>query len=273
MVDTYTDNLRLTKPEIDANDDAWEPLLNAGMIALIDEALASESVVDVTAGNVALTENDGATDTSRPMFLRITGTPGVTRTVNTTTASKLYVIKNDSDSSVVIEPSAGTGITVLAGNITMVYVEGATEVFEVATDGSFVAQPSGVMTTLTLDILPTPGAGDTQTTMAYQVQGTWVYFVIDAFDAQNMNGDPVALDNNGAPWPAEILPDTSRQFPVLMQEDTGGGDADQQCNLTISTLDSVAWGLSTVVAGGWTNPSDRSTFTRNIAGCYNKRGN
>ena len=272
MVDTYTTNLRLTKPEINANTDAWADLLNTGMIALIDEALAAESVVDVTAGNVVLTENDGATDTSRPMFIRVTGTPGVTRTINTTTESKLYVVKNDSDSSVIIEPSAGTGVTILTGNITMVYVEGATQVFEVTTDGTFVAEPTGTLTALTLDITPTPGAGDTQTAFEYQVQGSLVYFNIDTFDAQNVGATTLGLLPTGGSWPSEIVPDLSRQFPVLMQEDTGGGDADQPCDLTVSSLAGVAWGIVPSDGAGWTNPSDRSTNTRNIAGVYSLRG-
>ena len=75
MVDTFTDKVRLRKPEVNAKEDLWGPPvsdgLNDGVADMIDQAMAQITDVDVTGGNVVLTASSGVSDTQRPMFLRI----------------------------------------------------------------------------------------------------------------------------------------------------------------------------------------------------------
>lgn len=95
---------------------------------MIEEAIAGQVSVSVTAGNVVLTTANNATDQSRPALLILTGTPGVTRTVTMPDVKKLTWVFNNSNASVILTSGAGTTVTLLAGEKQEVYSDGATNV-------------------------------------------------------------------------------------------------------------------------------------------------
>lgn len=134
MADTYTTSLRLNKPEIGANEDSWGADLNNEMIAMVDEAVAGQVSVSVTAGNVILTMNNGTTDQHRPALLILTGMPGTTRTVTFPDVKKLTWVFNNSNSPATLTAGAGMSVLVQSGEKMLVYSDGATNMAALATE-------------------------------------------------------------------------------------------------------------------------------------------
>lgn len=270
MVDTYTPSLRLTEPEINANLDAWAALLNAGMIGLLDDAIAAEVVVDVTAGNVTLTRNDGASDQARAMFIRVIGTPGTTRFISTAVGSdvpsKLYIVTNDSDSIANLSPG-GVGLSVNPGAVAMMYGRTAAPagMFEITQVGDYILSlETTTLGTLTLDILPTPGGGDVTVSCQYHFQPSFVFLTFDAFNATAIPGTTLSVLPQSGNWDVirpvgdqGIPPFVSKAFPVNLYEDTGGGMLPVPSVLAISVDTNDPWTFTRVDGAAYTNPSAR----------------
>lgn len=115
MAVTYTTLLGLAKPQSGTEDGQWGNIVNDQITDLLDTAVAGASTIDVTAGNVTLTDNDGASDEARSAILLVTGTPGTSRNIIAPSRSKVYIVVNGSDGAVVIKGSATTGATLAAG--------------------------------------------------------------------------------------------------------------------------------------------------------------
>jgi hypothetical protein len=129
MADVYTSSLRIVQETIGSNENSWGTLNNSAL-AMLDEAIAGQVSVSVTAGDVTLSTANNATDQSRPTLLILTGTPGTTRNVTFPDVKKVtHVFNNTSDgSSVVVKSGAGTTVTVYSGEKVTVYSDGATNV-------------------------------------------------------------------------------------------------------------------------------------------------
>lgn len=108
----YTTNLRLANPSL--NDTGWGTTVSNGMIDLTDQAIAGQATADVTSADVTLTIVDGSAgvNSARNMFLRITGTPGVARSVIVPTNRKLYFVTNTCGQTVTVKVSGQTGVAV-----------------------------------------------------------------------------------------------------------------------------------------------------------------
>jgi hypothetical protein len=134
MADTYTNSLRIVQETIGGNENSWGTLNNAAL-AMLDEAIAGQVSVSVTAGDVTLTANNNATDQSRPALLILTGTPGATRNVTMPDVKKLtWVVNSTTDgSSVVVKSGAGTNVMIASGASAQVLSDGATNVAVLAT--------------------------------------------------------------------------------------------------------------------------------------------
>jgi hypothetical protein len=76
--------------------------------------------------NYTLTLDNGATDESRRMFIALTGALTASRDVICPAVSKLYFVANATSGAqnIVFKTSAGTGITVPPGQITVLYCDG-----------------------------------------------------------------------------------------------------------------------------------------------------
>lgn len=274
MADTYTPSLRLTKPEISANNDAWAALLNAGMIGLLDDAIAGETVVDVTAGNVTLSENDGAADEARAMFVRIIGTPGVTRFIITTLSSavpsKLYIFTNNSDSLVSVSPG-GSSVSILPGQVVLCYADPVVGgMFEVTQVGDFIGVGTlftSVMGTLTLDILPTPGGGATTVLAEYVFQGAFAFLTFQEFLSTVIPGTTFSVLPQSGNWDVVrpvgdpgLTPAIVKSFPMTLYEDTGGGYLPVDSIITVSSINTQPWQITKVDGTAYTSNSDRRTL-------------
>lgn len=134
MSSTYSSLLRIELIGTGDQPGTWGDTTNTNLGTLIEQAIAATATVSVTLGNVTLTELNGSSDQSRCAALLITGTPGTTRNIVAPASSKIYVLSNASDSSVVLKTSSSTGLTIASGVTQLAYYNG--------TDFIAVGQPS-----------------------------------------------------------------------------------------------------------------------------------
>lgn len=130
MTVNYTTLLKLAQPVNGTEDGTWGTTINDALTAPVDLAIAGSVTLDVTSGNITLTNGDGsASNQSRYAILNITGTPGATRNIIGPGTSKIYLVNNASNASVVIKASATTGVTITSGAAAVVYWNGSDYAF------------------------------------------------------------------------------------------------------------------------------------------------
>lgn len=126
MASTYSTRLRL---ELMANGDqsgTWGTTNNTNLGTLIEEAIAGWVSIATGDTDVTLTTNNGSSDQARKAMLKFTGTLTANRNVIVPAVSKIYFIDNacSGSFSLIVKPSAGTGVTVPNGTKTVVYCDG-----------------------------------------------------------------------------------------------------------------------------------------------------
>lgn len=115
---TYSTKLRLAIPTTGELADTWGNLINTGLTALVDDAIAGiATVTHPDTANYTLTANNAASDEARCAVLKITGALTAARNVVCPTQPKLYIIENATTGgfAVTLKTSAGTGIAVPNG--------------------------------------------------------------------------------------------------------------------------------------------------------------
>lgn len=171
MASTFSPILRIELIGTGDQSGTWGDTTNVNLGTLIEQAIAGTAVVDVSVGNVTLTDFNGTTDQARCAALRITGTPGVSRNVIAPAVSKLYVIANGSDAVVVLKTSTSTGLSVPVGEVYLAYYDPVSLDFRLVGRAS---SSSNVANTLVLR----DGSGNfaagtiTATTFSGQLSGT-----------------------------------------------------------------------------------------------------
>ena len=123
MASTYSPLLGIELIGIGDQNNTWGTTNNTNLGTLIEQAIAGTATIDVTAGNVTLTDFDGAADQSRCAALRVVGNPGVSRNIVAPASSKIYVVANGSDAAVVLKSSVSTGLTIPAGEVYLAYYD------------------------------------------------------------------------------------------------------------------------------------------------------
>jgi len=112
---SYTTSLRLVQPTTGEYSGTWGTQVNTGLTALVDTSVAGTATITMTAANYTLTNNNGAADEARAMFLVLGGTPGASYQVICPAVSKLYFVTNSTGFAQTVKTSAGTGISVPNG--------------------------------------------------------------------------------------------------------------------------------------------------------------
>lgn len=138
MPATYTTSLRFVKP---ANGDlSWGQTVNDGFTTLADNSIAGKSTITLASTSHTLSNNNGAADEARSMFLEITGTPGGAADIICPAVSKLYIISNTVTGgfAVTLKTAAGTGISVPNGKTMILRCDG-TNVVDAITSFSSLA--------------------------------------------------------------------------------------------------------------------------------------
>lgn len=115
MASTYSPLLRIQLIGTGEQAGTWGATTNVNLGTLLEQAIAGTANVDVAAGNVTLTDLDGASDQARCAILNITGAPGVSRNVIAPATSKIYFVLNGSDAEVVLKTASSAGLAIPAG--------------------------------------------------------------------------------------------------------------------------------------------------------------
>lgn len=145
MASTFSPILRIELMGTGDQSGSWGSTTNVNLGTLIEQAIAGTAVVDVTAGNVTLTNFNGTTDQARCMALRITGTPGSSRNVVAPAVSKSYIIANGSNGAVVLKTSLSTGLTVPAGEVYLAFYDTTTNDFRLVGRASSSANTANTL--------------------------------------------------------------------------------------------------------------------------------
>lgn len=170
MTINYTTLLGLAKPVTGTESGAWGDVVNDQITSLVEDAIANAVSISVSAGNVTLSDNDGSTDQARMAILLITGSPGTSRNIVAPSRSKWYIVRNGSDSSVVVKGSATTGVTIAAGKSALVFWNGSDFEVLVSTDQSSVLQAVYPVGSIYINATNSTNPG---TLLGF---GTWVAF-------------------------------------------------------------------------------------------------
>lgn len=227
MADTYSPNLRLAEFETNSHVNTWGADFITQVLRLADTAIAGYQAVDMSAGNVTLTANNGAADTSRAAFHDITATGGVTRTLTVPASSKLYFIKNNGTSRVLVKAPTGTGVEVLQGCSALVYCSG-TECYRLLNSGFGIFSSLTVTATasIVLPIRPTGQAFqharvhfDTVTNAAQNLQ---IEISSDG-GSTYLTGAMMTLQNDTTRWGVIDLPGILANEGVYSGSATLGG--------------------------------------------------
>lgn len=125
MATQYTQLLGLALPVTGELSGTWGDVVNNEITSLAEAAIAGTTSVNITSGDVTLTDTDGAANQSRAAILIATGTPGTSRNIVAPSQSKVYIVINKSDSSVVVKGTATTGVSVSAGKTSVVAWDGS----------------------------------------------------------------------------------------------------------------------------------------------------
>lgn len=140
MADTFTSSNRFTLVEPGTRNNTWGAGLNNEVFTLVDKSLDGYQVIDVSAGDVTLTTNNGSSDQARMRTLEIIGDITSARTINLPDTEKWYnvivsvsgtgtvTIKNVSDTEgAVVSAGSNNLIVVCDGTSTKAFLEGFTQ--------------------------------------------------------------------------------------------------------------------------------------------------
>lgn len=119
MPSTYSPLLQL---ELIANGEQsgfWGTTTNNNLGTLVEQAIAGTASVDISSGDTTLTVYNGSSDQARCAAIDLFGTPGAITQVYAPNKSKLYMVRNLSDSDVIFRATTSssgvTGTTITSG--------------------------------------------------------------------------------------------------------------------------------------------------------------
>ena len=153
---TYANNLRLTEIVTGDESGTWGTTTNNNW-EFTTAALGYGTKSMSSDADVTYTMADGAVDSLRSMYLKITSSVSLTATRTITiapnTVSKIWVIENatSGSQSIIIKQGSGATVTIATGKTAMVYTDGA------GAGGAVTNALSN--TTLVAPVLGTPASG------------------------------------------------------------------------------------------------------------------
>lgn len=153
---SYTASLRLVQPADGAPN--WGATVNNGLTALVDTSVAGTASIVMTPADYTLSNNNGATDEARAMFLALSGSPGGTFDVIVPAVSKLYFVSNSTGHAQIVKTSAELLGTSVPNNSSMT----------LRCDGTNVVETLNYFGSLTLgSALPAASGGTGSTSTTY----------------------------------------------------------------------------------------------------------
>jgi hypothetical protein len=126
---TYVNDLRLKEIATGDESGTWGTSTNTNL-ELIGEALGyGTEGITTNADTHTTTVADGATDPGRAMYIKYTGTldSACTITIAPNTVNRMHFIENATSGSqnIIISQGSGANITIPAGDVKAVYLDGA----------------------------------------------------------------------------------------------------------------------------------------------------
>jgi hypothetical protein len=130
MPSTYSSKLRFELIGSGEQSGTWGTTTNTNIGTLIEQAIAGVSAVVMTDANYTLVASNGSSDEARNPVLQVTGTLTAARDVICPTASKVYLVYNNTTGgfAITIKTAAGSGISVASGKKMFVYCDGTSVV-------------------------------------------------------------------------------------------------------------------------------------------------
>jgi len=186
---TYTSAYRLIKQAF--RDRSWHTPFNT-MMDLIDASLGSVQSISLASGNVSLSTNNNAADTSRAPVTVLTGTAGVARTLTLPDIQRPWLFNNTYDAAVTLSSGAGTDVVLQSGEKALVYTDGATNVTLMA---SFASREVGILATSTEEDLET-GNGKAYYRIPASLDGYRLHSVSAGLYAASSSGEPEFMIRN-----------------------------------------------------------------------------
>ena len=125
MASSYVNNLRLT--EIATGEEAgnWGTITNTNL-ELIGQALGYGTRAIANASTDNITIADGSSDSDRAMYLKLTGGgQACTVTLLPNTASKVWMMQNDTSYTLTFSQGSGANVTLAAGKAKIIATDGA----------------------------------------------------------------------------------------------------------------------------------------------------
>ena len=125
MASSYVNNLRLT--EIATGEEAgnWGTITNTNL-ELIGEALGYGTRAIANASTDNITIADGSSDSDRAMYLKLTGGgQACTVTLLPNTASKVWMMQNDTSFTLTFSQGSGANVSIEAGSCKIIATDGA----------------------------------------------------------------------------------------------------------------------------------------------------
>lgn len=127
MADTFTQTLKIRKPQTGTYPNTWGSVLNSDMMELFDAAIAGIGIVSVGSTAISLPAmSQGSASTTRAFCMRFTGSPtgDVLVTVPATVISKFYLIDNQCGQKLTFTYGSGTTVAVKVGERRLIWCDG-----------------------------------------------------------------------------------------------------------------------------------------------------
>lgn len=127
---SYSDSLRLTKQDFNANSNTWGTVLN-NQLDILDSAITGIASYNITGSvtvDMTTSATDGSDSNSKAAILKFTGLPTANCSVTTPAASKIYFVHSSLQTSaytVFIHPTgSNVGVTVSPSEKAIIYCDG-----------------------------------------------------------------------------------------------------------------------------------------------------
>jgi hypothetical protein len=115
MPSTFTPVIRAELIADNEQAGVWGQTTNRNFVQVFEEAITATTEVDVTAADVTLSAINGGSDQSRRAYIRVIGSPVVSRVVTAADVSKLYMVTNTTGVDIAFKGLGQTGVQILAG--------------------------------------------------------------------------------------------------------------------------------------------------------------
>ena len=199
---TFTEIRGLAKQQTAENPLVWGNVWNTQVFDLLDEAVAGSIDIDMSSGDVTLTDDDGVSNQARNMMLVLTGAAVLPATVFIPQRNKLYVIDNQTGETMTVKTTSGVGIDVIDGEIVVAVVDKDTnQIYKMVLQSSgLVAVAPDPGTTFTADAFQRipPGtdiAIGTSRSFRTVIQGMYITYIHEhSFNFVANNPEPVNVN-------------------------------------------------------------------------------